>query len=275
MTKFAFIGANPPNEKQIALAAKAGIELEFVGQFDGFNPVPLPAEIFGLPYRFKGIIGNHPLLVAASFSRGWKFGVFDFLSDRLVIQGPPDDEYRYFPVERKFYAASYTAKTPALAIREREERERGWSSPEKLQSRKEPKLFSADSEEVGMLIEGLRDVEDLIHDSYGVTGTRKDGEAERWKDLQPHWLEVFERAVAIADGIVRRMIPKEALDGGLAEFKEWADAAPRETLKAVWDTLPVGRILPRESFDHLFHVLFLKRLKERKETRAVPRRGGE
>ena len=109
-----------------------------------------------------------------------------------------------------------------------------------------PQIFSADSEEVGTLIEGLRAVEDLIHDSCGVTGLRKDGEDEQWNDLRPDWLKGFDRAVEVADGIVQRMIRKEALDGGLEKFKEWADAASRETLTAVWDALPVGRILSGE-----------------------------
>lgn len=119
---------------------------------------------------------------------------------------------------------------------------------------KEPKIFSASSEEVVRLIEGLRDVEDLIHDTYGVAGARKDGENERWEDLRPT-LNAFARAVEIADGIVKRAIPKEALDGELEEFEEWVDAASNETLKAVWDALPIDRILSRERFTHLFLAL--------------------
>ena len=128
--------------------------------------------------------------------------------------------------------------------------------------KKEPQIFSADSEEVGMLIEGLRDVEDLIHDSCGVAGLRKDGEDEQWNDLRPDWLEGFDRAVAIADGIVQRMIRKEALDGGLPEFKEWADAASRETLTAVWDALPIGRILSGERLKYLIRALVNAEKKE-------------
>lgn len=83
MRKFAFVSRHVPTAAQGELAAKAEIELVFVGDRDAFGPIPEAHDP-----KFEGIVGVHPLVILAALAAGKSAGVFENIS-RPGVDGKP------------------------------------------------------------------------------------------------------------------------------------------------------------------------------------------
>lgn len=73
MDKFAFVSRHEPTNQQRETAARMNVDLEWVGDKDGFA---LSAEDLYDLAKYRGVIAVHAGMVAELMSRGFTVGVF-------------------------------------------------------------------------------------------------------------------------------------------------------------------------------------------------------